>query len=140
MLQNCFLRGFFLLVFLTQSLSKCSNSTKLPLPWKISGSKPAPLQKQDKWKNIYQKFFNTDSVLCTSITRLGDTKFPTEFEIQLMTILLITILNILNTVDDVTISLKTPLVWYMYSFLMRLRKYVTIKYLTRHFFFIFVKL
>ena len=39
--SNIFHCGAFFLVFLTKCLSKCPNSTKCPLPWKISGCAPA---------------------------------------------------------------------------------------------------
>ena len=40
-LPNLSLRNFSFLVFLMKCLSKCPNSRRLPLPWKISGCAPA---------------------------------------------------------------------------------------------------
>ena len=52
-----FPRGSFFLVFLLKSLSKCRNSTKLHLPWKIFGCTPAPCCKL---------YFKRESVLWTN--------------------------------------------------------------------------
>ena len=52
-----FPRGSFFLVFLGKSLSKCRNSTKLHLPWKIFGCMPAPCCKL---------YFKRESVLWTN--------------------------------------------------------------------------